>query len=412
MAAGGETETRSVARFLRARAGMVLALLLGLGGCATYEEVVTYLLPDFIGLPAGAFEQPVAVPSGFARAQFLTGHQAFVAACGACHRGDGRGAPAVMPGRAPGGAAGRAEGGLAGEPAATAIVRLSPSDPNYGTRLDHGAGPDGPAEARVTVAYRALAGRFPDGEAYELRLPRSEVSELTAGPLAAGTSPSLRAAPPVIGTGLVAAIEEAALRARADPEDRDGDGISGRLGEATESEGGVAGPGRFGWKAAAAGFVHDGLAAPDDLAGYLGKLGAPPRRNLDDPGVRRGDAVFAAAGCPACHVPRAVAGAPGGASGTMPETEFYPYSDFLLHDMGKGLADAGGGVLAREWRSAPLWGLGQNRDGDGTYLHDGRARSLIEAILWHGGEATPARKKVRALVKEDRAALIAFLESL
>ncbi len=81
--------------------------------------------------------------------------------------------------------------------------------------------------------------------------------------------------------------------------------------------------------------------------------------------------------------------------------------------MGKGLADAGGGVLAREWRSAPLWGLGQGRDEEGaTYLHDGRARSLIEAILWHGGEATPARKKARALTKEDRAALIAFLESL
>jgi CxxC motif-containing protein (DUF1111 family) len=400
MGAGGETETRSVARFSRARAGLALALLLGLGGCERYQGVVTYLLPDLFVLPTGAFEQPVVAPSGFARARFLAGHQAFAAACGACHRGDGRGAPVV------------AEGELT----ETAILRLIPPDPNYGARLDHRAGPDRPAEARVAIAYRVLAGRFPDGEAYQLRLPRSELSEFTAGPLAEATSVSPRAAPPVIGTGLVAAIEEAALRATADPEDRDGDGISGRLGEGAGPEGGAedgkVGPGRFGWKATAAGFVHDGMAAPDDLAGYLEKLGAPPRRDLDDALMRRGGAVFAAAGCPACHVPRAVAGA----TGAMPETEFYPYSDFLLHDMGKGLADAGGGVLAREWRSAPLWGLGQGHDGAGpdgaTYLHDGRARSLIEAILWHGGEARAARKNVRALAKEDRAALIAFLESL
>ncbi len=399
MGGGDQTETRPTAPAPRARAGLALALLLGLGGCEPSEGVVTYLLPDLFVLPTGAFERPAAVPSGFARARFLAGHQAFVAACGACHRGDGR-APAVA----------------AGAPSETAILRLVPPDPNYGARLDHRAGPDGPAEARVAVAYRPLAGRFPDGEAYELRLPRSALSELTAGPLAEGTSVSPRAAPPVIGTGLVAAIAEAALRARADPEDRDGDGISGRLGEVAGREGGVAGPGRFGWKAAAAGFVHDGMAAPaetDKLAGYLERLGAPPRRDLDDSLVRRGSAVFAAAGCPACHVPRAVAAASAG----VPEMAFYPYSDFLLHDMGKGLADAGGGAMAREWRSAPLWGLGQGRGGaegpgGAAYLHDGRARSLIEAILWHGGEARAARKKARALSQNDRAALIAFLESL
>ena len=409
MAGRDETETRSLARVPRARAGLALALLLGLGGCEPYEGVVTYLLPDLFVLPTGAFEQPVVVPSGFARARFLVGHQVFATACAACHRGDGRGAPAI------------AAGGLT----ETAILRLSPPDPTYGARLDHRAGPDGPAEARVAVAYRVLTGRFPDGEAYELRLPRSALSELTAGPLAEATVVSPRAAPPVIGTGLVAAIEDAALRARADPEGRDGDGISGRLGEVAGAQGdvaggvagGAAGLGRFGWKATAAGFVHDGMAAPEDLAGYLENLGAPPRRKLDDSLVRRGGAVFAAAGCPACHVPRAVAVASPGASGGATEIEFYPYSDFLLHDMGKGLADAGGGAMAREWRSAPLWGLGQGRDGpDGqgaaTYLHDGRARSLIEAILWHGGEARAARKSVRALAQKDRAALIAFLESL
>ncbi len=406
MVAGGEAETRSAARFLPTRAGLALALLLGLAACETYDDLAVYLLPDFYALPAGAFEQPVVAPAGFARAQFLAGHQAFAAACGACHRGDGRGAPAV------------AADGLS----ETVILRLVPPDPTYGARLDHRAGPDRPAQVRVAVVYRMLAGRFPDGEAYELRLPRSEFSDFKAGPLAEGTAVSLRAAPPVIGTGLVAAIEQAALRARADPEDRDGDGISGRLGEGVQTggvqTGGVtAQPGRFGWKASAAGLVHDAMAAPGDLAGYLEKLGAPPRRHLDDPLVRRGGAVFAAAGCPACHLPRAVAAASGVVSGGLPRTEFYPYSDFLLHDMGNGLADADGGILAREWRSAPLWGLGQGRGGaegpkGAAYLHDGRARSLMEAILWHGGEARAARKKVRGLAKEDRAALIAFLESL
>ncbi len=397
MGRGGERKTQSVARYPRARASLVLTLLLGLAGCETYNEIGTSLLPDLFTLPKGAFEQAAVTPSGHARARFLAGHQAFVAACGACHRGDGRGAPAVAE----------------GEVSETAILRLSPPDPNYGARLDHRAGPDRPAEARVAVAYRVLAGRFPDGEAYELRLPSSELADTTAGPLAEGTSVSLRAAPPVIGYGLVAAIGEAALRTRADPEDRDGDGISGRLGEAAQTSGGEVELGRFGWKAAAAGFAHDGMAAlesadQDALAGYLERLGAPPQQDLDDPAVRRGGGVFAVTGCPACHLPRAVAGA----SGTMPETEFYPYSDFLLHDMGKGLADAGGGAMAREWRTVPLWGLGRAGPDGATYLHDGRARSLIEAILWHGGEATPARKKLRALPKEDRAALIAFLKSL
>jgi CxxC motif-containing protein (DUF1111 family) len=375
----------------------VLALLLGLAGCETYDNIGTLLLPDLFTLPKGAFEQTAVAPKGHARARFLAGHEAFVAACGACHRGDDRGAPAV------------AVSGAEGEVSETAILRLSPSDPNYGARLDPREGPDTPAEARVAVTYRILAGRFPDGESYELRLPRNELSKFSAGPLAEGTSVSLRAAPPVIGAGLVAAIEEAALRARADPEDRDGDGISGRLGTAAG--------GRFGWKAAtglihATGFSHDGLSAPpgeaDELAEYLNNLDAPSRHNLNDPRVRRGGAVFATAGCAACHTPRAVARA----TDTKPETEFYPYSDFLLHDMGKGLADAGSGAEAREWRSAPLWGLGRAGPDGTAYLHDGRARNLIEAILWHGGEARAARKRVRALAKEDRAALVAFLKSL
>jgi CxxC motif-containing protein (DUF1111 family) len=350
---------------LRGRAGLALVLLLGLGGCERYEGAVTYLLPDLFLLPGGAFEQPVVVPKGFARAEFLAGHQAFAMACGACHPGDGRAASPVV------------DGALT----ETAILSLTPPDPTYGGRLDPRAAS---AQARVAVDYRLLPGRFPDGEAYELRLPRYKFTDFADGPLAEGTVVSLRAAPPVIGTALISALEQATPRA-----------------------------GRFGWKAAATGLIHDGLAdsdMADDLSAYLSNLGAPPRGEVDDPRVRRGGAIFASTGCPACHRPRAVAGA----SATLPETEFFPYSDFLPHDMGKGLADAGaesgGDVAARQWRTAPLWGL--SRGGSATFLHDGRARNLMEAILWHGGEATPARKKLRALPKEDRAALIAFLESL
>ncbi len=387
-----ETETRSIARVPRARAGLALALLLGLGGCEPYQGVVTYLLPDLFVLPAGAFEQPTVVPSGQMRARFLAGHQAFAAACGGCHRGDGRGAPAV------------AEGGLT----ETAILRLVPPDPNYGARLD----PRAPSGAsRLAISYKILAGRLPDGEAYELRVTRAELSDPAARPLAEGTAISLRAAPPVIGFGLIAAVEARTLLAKADPEDRDGDGISGRAGQAAGPEGGAAELGRFGWKADAQGFAHDAMAETDPagvLAFYLARLGAPARRAPDDPRVPRGGAIFAELGCPACHVPRAVAVAEPGT----PVTEFYPYSDFLLHDMGRGLADDGSGPTAREWRTAPLWGLAWRGKAGAAYLHDGRARSLMEAILWHGGEARAARKKVRTLAKRDRAALIAFLESL
>jgi CxxC motif-containing protein (DUF1111 family) len=361
---------------------------MGLAGCESYEGVVTYLLPDFFQLPAGVFEQPAVTPSAHARARFLAGHQEFVAACGACHLGDARTAPPLVQGSV----------------AETAILRLIPPDPHYGARLDLRAAS---GASQVAISYKILAGRLPDGEAYELRVTHSELSNPAAAPLAEGTAISLRAAPPVIGFGLIAAIEESELLAAADPEDRDGDGISGRASRLAGSDE----IGRFGWKAEAADFNHDAMTDSDPsgvLAFYLERLGAPPRLAPGDPREMRGGAVFASAGCAACHAPRAVARL----TDTKPETEFYPYSDFLLHDMGRGLADRGTGPAALEWRTAPLWGLAHHGPDGTAYLHDGRARNLMEAILWHGGEARAARKKVRALPRDDRAALIAFLKSL
>ncbi|MEM9523955.1 MAG: di-heme oxidoredictase family protein, partial [Pseudomonadota bacterium] len=141
----------------------------------------------------------------------------------------------------------------------------------------------------------------------------------------------------------------------------------------------------------------------------------PARRNLDDPEALRGKRAFHDAGCAACHVPKHVTHRIEG----KPEQSFqliWPYTDLLLHDMGDGLADgvAEGGASGREWRTAPLWGIGLTElvNGHMQLLHDGRARSILEAILWHGGEAQPHKDAVVEMPPEDRAALLRFLESL
>jgi CxxC motif-containing protein (DUF1111 family) len=148
---------------------------------------------------------------------------------------------------------------------------------------------------------------------------------------------------------------------------------------------------------------------------YSQNLGVPARRNLDDPQVLRGKQVFYDSGCSSCHTPKFVTHR----LADRPEHSFqliWPYSDLLLHDMGEGLADNRPEARAtgREWRTPPLWGIGltQQVSDQAGYLHDGRARTLLEAVLWHGGEAQPSRDTVVELAPDDRAALIRFLESL
>jgi CxxC motif-containing protein (DUF1111 family) len=153
----------------------------------------------------------------------------------------------------------------------------------------------------------------------------------------------------------------------------------------------------------------------DDLAAYLALLGMQARRDADDPTVERGEQLFTSAGCAACHTP------------TFTTTRFHPfaelagqtihpYTDLLLHDMGPRLAASlsEGGASGREWRTPPLWSIGLTRDVSGgeAYLHDGRARTLAEAILWHGGEGRRARRVFAAMSASDQDALIAFLRSL
>lgn len=148
---------------------------------------------------------------------------------------------------------------------------------------------------------------------------------------------------------------------------------------------------------------------------YSENLAVPARRNADAPEVLRGKALFQDVGCASCHTPSHVTGAvPGQAH--LSGQRIWPYTNLLLHDMGEGLADnrPEGVANGREWRTAPLWGIGLTPvvNGHSFYLHDGRARSIAEAILWHGGEAQAARDDFANLPKADREALVAFVNSL
>lgn len=364
--------------------------------------------------------------------------------CGRCHERNGRG-------RTP-------RGDTA--PMLSMVVKLSVGNderfgprahPAYGLQLQDRAIAGVPHEGRALIRWVEEQGEYGDGTSFTLRRPEIRFTGLAFGPLA-GARTSLRIAPPVFGTGLLQAIPEAAIRAAADPDDRDRDGISGRVQE-------IPGPvdqallGRFGWKAGQPDLAHQsgnaffedmGLstrlfpdqncpavqtacrAAPDGgspevsdeqldtVADYVAALAVPARRNVEDPEVLRGGRLFGQIGCAACHTPTHRTGeAPDPARANQ---VIHPYTDLLLHDMGEGLADGRGEYRAsgREWRTPPLWGIGltETVNGNGFYLHDGRARSLAEAILWHGGEAESAREAFRTLPAADRAALLAFLRSL
>ncbi|WP_353471964.1 di-heme oxidoredictase family protein [Salipiger sp. H15] len=334
-------------------------------------------------------------------------------------------------------------------------------DPVYGSQIQDFATVGQGAEARFEVSYAEIEVPLSGGERAALRVPSYAAADLAYGPLGEGAMLSPRVAPQMIGLGLLEAIPAADILALADSEDADGDGISGRPAIVWSIEQGAPMLGRFGHKAGMAtireqssaafasdigistplhpdvwgdctpaqlacrtapggddpergGFEAD-MAALDLVTFYSRNLGVPARRDVDDPQVLDGKRVFYETGCPACHTPKFVTHR----LDAQPEQSFqliWPYSDMLLHDMGEGLADnrPDGRATGREWRTAPLWGIGltQRVSGHTTFLHDGRARSLLEAILWHGGEAETQRDRVVSMVPADRAALIRYLESL
>jgi CxxC motif-containing protein (DUF1111 family) len=347
--------------------------------------------------------------------------------CAACHIKDGRGLPVFAAG---------AQGSMA-------LVRVSTASgpvPGLGTQLqDHAVYGTSP-EASVELEWIEEPGTYPsDGAPYWLRRPKFSVALADGSPLPAEVMTSLRIPPPVFGLGLLEAVPEATLLALADPEDADGDGISGRVNHVWDEVLEAFVPGRFGWKSntpnlrqqAAAAYVNDiGVTNPiffddgaapeidavtlDDVTFYTQTLAVPARRDVGDAHVERGDRLFAEIGCASCHVPSLQTGEHPIAA--VRQQRIHPYTDLLLHNMGFDLADGRPDFEASgtEWRTPPLWGIGLSErvlSGAG-FLHDGRARSLEEAILWHGGESQPARDAFHTMSASDRAALIDFVGSL
>jgi CxxC motif-containing protein (DUF1111 family) len=365
--------------------------------------------------------------------------------CGSCHVADGRG---KIPGL--------------GESAANMLFRLSiPGEgvngnpvpvPGYGDQLQTRSLLNVKREGDVAITYTDNAQKFADGTNYSLRTPAYAFTGLYM-PMPAGVMLSPRVAAPVFGLGLLEAISDADILANADPNDGDGDGISGKANYVYNVLKKVRVLGRFGWKAnqpnllQQVGAAYNGdigitnfLFPKESSAGqtqfdsaigsstyeladslmhsvqfYVRTLAVPVRRNLTSAGVIKGKALFASAGCNKCHKPD-MRTAVDVSLPQVSNQKIHPFTDLLLHDMGPGLADNRPDFLASgtEWRTAPLWGIGltQKVNGHTNFLHDGRARNLLEAVMWHGGEAQSARDKVNSMSKTERDALVSFLESL
>jgi CxxC motif-containing protein (DUF1111 family) len=369
-------------------------------------------------------------------------------ACSSCHVLDGRGVPPVPDGSTvPIGLLLRIS--VPGESATGAPL----PDPVYGGQLQDRSILGVPPEGVVGVSWEIIEGEYADGTPYRLARPTYSVDDPQFGPLAEGAMLSPRLAPQVIGMGLLEEIPEEAITGAADPDDEDGDGISGRPNMVWHDASGSTVLGRFGWKAnvptveqqVAGAFIGDigitSSAHPEqecgptqsacadaidggepeltderlaDVTFYGRTLSVPAMRDVEDDDVREGAAEFATMGCASCHTPSQVTGESDVAA--LSNQTFFPYTDLLLHDMGDGLADGRPDFDASssEWRTPPLWGLGLVDDVNGVryLLHDGRAATFEEAILWHGGEGSAAAEAFRTAAVEDRRRVLAFLEAL
>ncbi len=294
-------------------------------------------------------------------------------------------------------------------------------------------------EANVEILWKEEAGSYGDGMPYRLRSPQFNVTLPDGDPLPDTVAVSPRIPPHVYGLGLLEAIPEADILALADPDDQDGDGISGRPNRVWDVVKQELTLGRFGWKANAPNLLQqsaeayvndmgitnslfpaeDGSTEIDDAtlvaaAAYSQTLAAPARTLMDDPQVMRGEKLFSDASCVACHVSTFKTGKHKYPS--LENQDIHPFTDMLLHDMGEGLADNRPDFEAngQEWRTPSLWGVGlaQTVLPYSGYLHDGRARTFEEAILWHGGEAENSKLAFDRMPKADRDALVRFLQSL
>lgn len=379
-------------------------------------------------------------------------------ACQGCHIKDGRGHPPTPD----------------DVNAVSMLVRLSIPDapayakvieqlgvvpePVYGGQFQDMSVPGVAPEGKVRVDYTPVPVRFKDGTEVELRKPSLNITQLGYGPMHPDTRFSARVAPPMIGLGLLEAIPEEAILANAEAQAKANNGINGRPNRVWDDALQKTVLGRFGWKAgqpnlnqqnvhafsgdmglttslrplddctdaqtackqAPSGNGPDGEPEVSDnilrlVLFYSRNLAVPARRDVNAPEVLAGKTLFYQAGCQSCHTPKYTTAA-NAAEPELANQVIRPYSDLLLHDMGDGLADNRSEFQAsgRQWRTPPLWGIGltQAVSGHTQFLHDGRARNLLEAVLWHGGEATAAQQQFLSFNAEQRAALLAFLNSL
>lgn len=379
--------------------------------------------------------------------------------CGGCHVQDGRAQPPDF------------HSGLEPRSVAGLLMRLSVPgknavggplhEPVYGDQLNDLAVSGVRPEGKLHIRYETIKGQFADGTPYTLEKPIYSVRELGYGPLSPDTLLSPRIAPQVIGLGLLEAIPAAEIEANARAQQAAGGPVRGQVNHVWDAYANAMLPGRFGWKANVASLAHqtagafqgdigissrlfqdetcmpaqkDCLQAPrgakgqgveiddktlDDVIFYQTTLAPPARRDPTDPQVLRGQKIFTQAQCASCHRPSYVTGEPlfpRLSSPALSGQTIFPYTDLLLHDMGQDLADGRPDFLANgnQWRTPPLWGLGLIKavNGHTRLLHDGRARDLLEAVLWHGGEASASRDAVLQLDAQERDALVRFLESL
>lgn len=346
--------------------------------------------------------------------------------------------------------------------------------PVYGGQLQDRGVQGVPAEAKIAVNWTEVPITFTDGHVVNLRRPDFQLENPGYGPFDPELMVSPRVALPMIGLGLLEYIPDDSIIRQADANDDDQDGISGKYNWVIDPETGKKSLGRFGWKAGQTRLITQNMSAfnedmgltsrirpvesctknqPQCLAAptgaddqgdglppvevsnevakfvefYTQNLAVPNRRNADSKMVLAGKKRFYDIGCQDCHTPRYQL--PKGDDDRLEQQGqiIYPYTDLLLHDMGEDLADRtiAGKLPAKEdqveflatsyeWRTPALWGIGlaQSVDSQATFLHDGRARTLMEAVLWHGGEAESHKEQVLNLDEQGRKELEAFLSSL
>jgi CxxC motif-containing protein (DUF1111 family) len=357
-------------------------------------------------------------------------------ACASCH---------------PRGERGRLQIDADGTVRSPALVVKFTSDSGYGRQLQSQAIPGLPAEGKIRIHYQSQETHLASGKRLVQRKPSYEFTKLAYGPLPVKQTRSFRFAPALHGVGWIEDIPVAAILRLSDPNDRDGDGISGRPRWLTDKPHQTPRLGRYGWKLDAADLEQQtvqallldmGLSSPmqtahagdctvqqltclraphgdsarfdnAELSAEMVRLLVRYLRSLPPPTTtarhhrRAGEQLFQQVGCGTCHH----------ASYRVGEQTIFPYSDFLLHDLGPALGDflAEGMVVDREWRTAPLWGISRQLLGaadDAALLHDGRARTVEEAILWHGGEGRRVRDRFLTLPADTKARLIQFVEGL